>query len=81
LFARGAGKENSLTYELELLFVEAKSILERVSELIKDKENLTGKIVIGASVSICDYVLAKILPQFQKLVPKINIRIERVLSD
>ncbi|BCL53406.1 LysR family transcriptional regulator [Francisella tularensis subsp. holarctica FSC022] len=81
LFERGAGKEISLTYEGELLFVEAKSILDRVSELIKDKENITGKIVIGASVTICDYVLPKILPQFQKLFPKINIRIERVLSD
>ncbi|MDE5021029.1 LysR substrate-binding domain-containing protein, partial [Francisella tularensis subsp. holarctica] len=27
------------------------------------------------------YVLPKILPQFQKLFTKINIRIERVLSD
>ncbi|MDE4938542.1 LysR substrate-binding domain-containing protein, partial [Francisella tularensis] len=49
--------------------------------LIKDKENITGKIVIGASVTIGDYVLPKILPQFQKLFPKINLRIERVLSD
>ncbi|MBK2095481.1 LysR family transcriptional regulator [Francisella philomiragia] len=81
LFERGSGKEIRLTYEGELLFVEVKSILDQVSDLVKDKENISGKIVIGASVTICDYVLPKILPEFQKLYPKINVDVKRALSD
>ncbi|AJI74729.1 bacterial regulatory helix-turn-helix, lysR family protein [Francisella philomiragia subsp. philomiragia ATCC 25015] len=81
LFERGSGKEIRLTYEGELLFAEVKSILDQVSDLVKDKENISGKIVIGASVTICDYVLPKILPEFQKLYPKINVDVKRALSD
>ncbi|MBK2259393.1 LysR family transcriptional regulator [Francisella philomiragia] len=81
LFERGSGKEIRLTYEGELLFAEVKSILDQVSDLVKDKENISGKIVIGASVTICDYVLPKILPEFQKLYPKINVNVKRALSD
>lgn len=65
----------------KLLFSQAQKIIDQVKELtlllqIKDNQQLTGSLTIGASTTIGNYLLPIIIAKFRHLHPRTNIRLE-----
>ncbi|CEP67020.1 Transcription regulator HTH, LysR [Moorella glycerini] len=74
------GKEITLTQAGELLYQYASEIiglsLEAETEIIKLTGRLKGKLVIGATMTIGEYVLPKIVGSFKQQYPEVEILME-----
>ncbi len=76
LFDRSGG-EITLTSAGELLYNQAKHILDHYNDIAKDMRKISGAIkgdfTIGASTSIGNHVLPKVIIAFKKKHPKVKI--------
>jgi len=70
----------SLTDAGEKVFVYSERILELYREMDNEIRILTGEIigvlVIGASTTVAEYLLPKLLGEFQALYPKVKLRLK-----
>lgn len=68
------------TYEGELLFRQIEIAFHAIEEGEKELKNLTesegGAIRIGASTTLCKYILLPFLKDFMKMYPKVKISIQ-----
>ncbi|AJC48177.1 LysR family transcriptional regulator [Allofrancisella guangzhouensis] len=72
------GKRMKLNSNGQALLTQAVQIIDRVSELESftcEGKPLTGKITIGASTTIANYILPKYIAQFRNLYPNIDIEL------
>lgn len=79
LFTR-IGKKIQLTLAGEQLFVEAEQILGAMSKARNQIENTTewgkGRLRVGASTTLCQYILPNVLREFNQSFPQCKIIIE-----
>ncbi len=84
LFKRTADKTMELTNDGYAIFTKANNILNQASEIEAleiDDDKISGVITIGASTTIANYALPKLIPVFQKEFPNIDITLLTDCSD
>ena len=74
-----SGNRVSLTPAGRILLKHANAIADRVAEALEELASLSGdhagELQIGASTSIAQYVLPKLLGQFQRQFPRVRISV------
>jgi len=73
------GKQLNLTQAGKILYEHAKHILEHHNEVVKEINKLTGSmkgaVEIGASTTLGNYILPRIITDFRRIHPKIKIKL------
>lgn len=72
------GKRTTLTYQGQILFEHANSILHEICEVkekLTEHKSLNGCLRIGTIESICASICPKLLSEYHRLFPEVNISI------